>query len=120
MVKYNHHYPKNKDIFLLKEISSLPERTPCDEDMLFSVPEKDEAEFFRLFIEKEEDLENFIEGMSAIETPLILGASNLDIFEKAVALYVGRCIYDEECGFDKEALLTLKKKYGFVVPSWDL
>lgn len=110
----------NRDVFPLEKIESLPERTACDEDMLFSVPEKDEAEFFRLYIEKEEDIENFIEGMSSIETPLILGAADEVIFEKAVALYVGRCIYDEECGFSTEAVSALKKKYGFIVPSMDL
>ncbi len=110
----------NKDIFCIESVTSLPERTPCDEDMLFSIPEKDEADFFRLYVEKEEDLENFIEGMSSIETPLVLGASDISIFEKAVALYVGRCIYDEECAFEKSDVSQLKEKYGFIVPSEDL
>lgn len=110
----------NNDVFLLDKISSIPERTPCDEDMLFSIPEKDEADFFRLYVEKDEDLSNLVEGMSSIETPLILGASSIFLFEKAVALYVGRCIYDEECNFDENELCRLKKKYGFIVPSWDL
>lgn len=120
VLKQGVYASSNKDVFLLDSISSVTERTPCDEDMLFSIPEKDEAEFFRLYVEKEEDLENFIEGMSSIETPLILGASTPKIFEKAVALYAGRCIYDEECGFDNEILMELKKKYGFIVPSCDL
>ncbi len=110
----------NNDIFPLEKITVLPERTMCDEDMLFSIPEKDEADFFRLYLEREEDLENFIEGMSSIETPLILGASDISLFEKAVAVYTGRCIYDEECGFDKEAISILKEKYGFIIPSEDL
>ncbi len=110
----------NNDIFLIDKITSMPERICCDEDMLFSIPEKDEADFFRLYVEKNEDLENFIEGMSSIETPLVLGASNITLFEKAVALYVGRCIYDEECGFDESDVLQLKKKYGFIIPSKDL
>ena len=54
---------------------------------------------------------------SSIETPLVLGASSVSLFEKAVSVYVGRCIYDEECGFDKEQVEILKNKYGFIVSS---
>jgi hypothetical protein len=53
--------------------------------------------------------------MASIETPLILGASNIDIFEKAVSVYTGRCIYDTECGFDENSVEVLRKKYGFIV-----
>ena len=106
----------NRDIFPVENIN-YPERTVCDDDMLFSIPEKDEADFFRLYIENEDQIQNFIEGMASIETPLILGAESLELFEKAVALYVGRCIYDEECGFDNEKITELNKKYGFIIPS---
>ncbi len=104
----------NKDIFKIDNVV-FPERTLCDEDMLFSIPEKEEADFFRLYVEKESDLQNFVEGMASIETPLILGASNIDIFEKVVAVYPGRCIYDAECGFDENSVEALRKKYGFIV-----
>ena len=107
----------DKDVFRIEKAEELPERVICDDEMLFSVPEKDEAEFFRLFLESEEQLDNFAEGMSAIETPLILGASCEELFEKAVAMYTGRCIYDEECGFDKKSIDLLKQKYGFIVLS---
>jgi len=63
----------------------------------------------------EEELENFIESMSSIETPLILGASSFSLFEKAVALYAGRCIYDRECDFEDSQVENLRKKYGFIV-----
>ncbi|MBE6648643.1 MAG: hypothetical protein E7614_03885 [Ruminococcaceae bacterium] len=105
----------NKEVFLIDKIDDIPERTPCDEDLIFSIPEKDEASFFRLYIEKEEELENFIESMSSIETPLILGASSVSLFEKAVALYAGRCIYDRECDFEDSQVENLRKKYGFIV-----
>ncbi len=107
----------NNDIFRVENINDIPERTPCDGDMIFSIPEKGDVQFFRLYVEKEDELENFVEAMSAIETPLILGASDVSLFEKAVSMYVGRCIYDEECGFDKITLGELKQKYGFIIPS---
>jgi 5-methyltetrahydrofolate--homocysteine methyltransferase len=104
----------NNDVFSLGDVV-YPERVACDDDVLFSIPEKDEADFFRLYIENEEQLDSFVECMSSIETPLILGAETIELFEKAVALYVGRCIYDGECGFDGESLEKLQKKYGFIV-----
>ena len=117
---YNVYACSNREIFKIEDRSiweNPAERIPCDEDVLFSVPEKDEADYFRLFIEKEEDIDNFIECMSSIETPLVLGASSISLFEKAVSVYVGRCIYDEECGFDKKQVEILKNKYGFIVSS---
>lgn len=86
----------------------------CSEDLpddLMDAEEEDEC-FIRLTLNSAEDLEWFEESQYAVKKPLILVTDDVELLEKALRLYQGVALYQDQGAIAPQRLLHLSKVYG--------
>lgn len=105
-----------KDLYLLPPELHIGTVYSCDEHLedAFDAYEEDEdALFFTLRIEQEEELSAFADYQYEIPGPLCILCDDRELLEKALRLYQGRAIYAGN--LSEEELLPLANKYGLIV-----
>jgi len=84
-----------REIFIKDIKAPLPERIICDENLLFNLPEPDEAACFRLYIKDEMSLQT-LDETPLYGLPLMISAANSGLLNKALQIYPGKALIDKE------------------------
>ena len=89
----------------------------CSEDLmddLMDAEEEDET-FIRLTLQSEDDLEWFEESQYAVKKPLIFLCDDSALLERALRLYQGVALYQDQGKIDPQRLLNLSGSYGLKI-----